>query len=181
MDCKTKGIELAWLLRHDKQAFNDGLIDSHGWRDCQELINNHGFTMETIENIVKTNNKKRFEFNDDQTKIRARQGHSINVDVELKEETPPKILYHGTSLERVESILKNGINNGGRLHVHLTESFATALKSGQRHGVPMVVEVNALDANNDGVKFLHSANDVWLTEFVDPKYINRITNKLDRI
>ena len=173
-----KGIELAWLLRHDRLAFSKGLIDSNGWRNVSELIDEKGYTFDEIRQIVDTNNKKRFEFNPSLTKIRARQGHSINVDVEMKEEKPPKILYHGTALERLESLLKNGINNGGRLHVHLTEDFSTALKSGKRHGTPMVVEVNAEDAFNHGVVFYHSANDVWLTEFVDKKYINRVLNKL---
>lgn len=96
MDITNKSRKLAYLLRHDKEY----VFDEHGYRDVDDLIKNHSFTMSMLETIVRENNKKRFEFNDDKTKIRACQGHSVKVDVELKEATPPDILYHGT----VESI-----------------------------------------------------------------------------
>lgn len=92
MDITNKSRKLAYLLRHDKEY----VFDEHGYRDVDDLIKNHSFTMSMLETIVRENNKKRFEFNDDKTKIRACQGHSVKVDVELKEATPPDILYHGT-------------------------------------------------------------------------------------
>ena len=165
------GKQLAFLLRHDKEALDNGLIDSNGWRMVSELIKNKGYSKELLEEIVKTNNKKRYEFNENHTKIRARQGHSINVDVELTETTPPKILYHGTSTKALESIYKHGIVKGGRLYVHLSKDEETALKVGSRHGTPYVLKVDAEQMNKDGIKFYLSNNEVWLTDYVDPKYI----------
>lgn len=85
----TKGKRLSYLLRHDKEY----AFDKHGWREVSDLIKNHHYTMQELEEIVETNDKKRYEFSDDKKKIRARQGHSVNVDVELEEKTPPDILY----------------------------------------------------------------------------------------
>ena len=91
-----KGRRLAFYLRHDIEAFGEGKIDENGWRSVDELFN-LGFSMVLLEEIVKTNNKRRYEFNSDASKIRARQGHSIPVNAELEVKTPPKYLYHGTS------------------------------------------------------------------------------------
>ena len=103
-----KGKRLSYLLRHD-QSYT---FDAHGYREVSDLIQNHGYTMEELLEIVATNNKKRYEFNEDKTKIRARQGHSVNVNVDLRECVPPDILYHGTATRFLESILKTGINKG---------------------------------------------------------------------
>lgn len=170
-DIVRLGKHLAFLLRHDKEAFNEGLIDSKGWRKVNELIHNHGYTREILDEIVETNDKKRYEFNHDKTKIRARQGHSISVDVELTEATPPPILYHGTSTNALEGIYSLGILKGGRLYVHLSKDVPTALKVGSRHGKPYVLEIDTKKMHEDGIKFYLSNNDVWLTEFVDKKYI----------
>ena len=115
---------MAFLRRHDEEY----QFDEHGWHEVSDLIANHGYTMELLDEIVETNNKKRYEFSEDKTKIRARQGHSINVDVELKETTPPDILYHGTAETTVPTILKEGIVKGNRLHVHLSQTEETAVK-----------------------------------------------------
>ena len=96
---KQKSIELAYLLRHDK----DYSFDEHGWREVSDLIDNYGYSIELLKDIVENNNKKRYEFSEDGNYIRARQGHSIDVDVELEESTPPDILYHGTSSDAVPS------------------------------------------------------------------------------
>lgn len=167
------GKHLAFLLRHDNEAFDNGLIDSHGWRMVSELIKDKGYSKELLEEIVNTNNKKRYEFNKYHTKIRARQGHSINVDVELTESIPPSILYHGTSTKALESIYKQGIVKGGRLFVHLSKDEETALKVGSRHGTPYVLKVDSEKMYKDGVKFYLSNNGVWLTEYVDKKYIKK--------
>lgn len=170
----NKGKYLAFLLRHDEEAFKNGLIDKHGWRNVSELIKHQGYTKELLEEIVETNNKQRYEFNSNKSKIRARQGHSINVDVELTEMTPPSILYHGTSTKALEAIYSNGITKMGRLYVHLSKDKETALKVGSRHGNPYVLEINAEQMHKDGIKFYLSNNGVWLTEYVEPKYfINR--------
>lgn len=162
--------KLAYLLRHDK----DYSFDRHGWREVDDLILNHGFTRSLLESIVATNNKQRYEFNDDNTKIRARQGHSVQVDVELKEATPPVMLYHGTSEDVVSAILKEGLKPGTRLHVHLSSDIETAIKVGRRHGCPVVLKVNAEAMKADGSVFYLSNNGVWLTDSVAPEYISLI-------
>ena len=161
-----KGKELSFLLRHDK----DYEFDEHGYREVNDLVKNHNFTIELLNEIVETNDKKRYEFNSDKTKIRARQGHSINVDVELKEMTPPDILYHGTATRFLDSIYDKGIIKGSRNHVHLSKDEETAIKVGQRHGKPFVLKIDTKKMNEDGIKFYLSNNDVWLTDFVDKKY-----------
>lgn len=88
----SRGKRLAFLLRHDKNY----QFDEHGWREISDLITNHGYTMDELKEIVETNNKQRYEFSEDMTHIRARQGHSVQVDVELEEKLPPDLLYHGT-------------------------------------------------------------------------------------
>lgn len=164
---QSNGVKLAYLLRHDK----DYQFDEHGYRDINDLINNHGYTFEEIQFIVNTNNKKRFEFNEDKTKIRARQGHSINVNVDLVEKIPPDILYHGTASKFIDGIKKSGINSKNRLHVHLSDNKNTAINVGKRHGEPIVLEIDCKSMVIDGVKFYLSNNNVWLVKYVDPKYI----------
>lgn len=166
-DIIRKGKRLAFLLRHDK----DYQFDEHGWREVSDLIANHGYTMELLDEIVETNNKKRYEYSEDKSKIRARQGHSVNVDVELKEVIPPDILYHGTAETTLSAIMKEGIIKGSRLHVHLSQTEENALNVGKRHGKPVVLRINAGQMNQDGIKFYLSNNGVWLTEYVSPKYI----------
>lgn len=166
-DLIHKGKHLAFLLRHDTEY----KFDEHGWREVSDLIKNQGYTMKELEEIVETNNKKRYEFSEDKRKIRARQGHSIPVDVELKEAIPPDILYHGTSKDFVHSIWENGIKKMSRLYVHLSGDEETARKVGKRHGYPVVIFINTKQMREDGVKFYLSNNNVWLTDFVDKKYL----------
>lgn len=122
-----RGKRLAFLLRHDKNY----QFDEHGWREISDLTTNHGYTMDELKEIVVTNNKQRFEFSEDMTRIRARQGHSVHVDVELEEELPPDILFHGTGERFVNSIMEQGINKGNRLFVHLSETRETAINVGK--------------------------------------------------
>lgn len=163
----TKGKRLSFLLRHDTKY----KFDKYGWREVKDLIKNHHYTIEELNEIVDTNDKKRYEFNSDKSKIRARQGHSIKVDVELKEATPPDVLYHGTATRFLESIYEKGILKGNRNHVHLSKDENTAVKVGQRHGKPFALKIDAKKMFEDGCKFYLSNNDVWLTDFVDIKYI----------
>ncbi len=162
-----KGKELAFLLRHDKEY----KFDEHGWREVDDLLRNHGYTPEILDEIVETNNKKRFEYSEDRKYIRARQGHSVEVNVELKEMTPPDTLYHGTATRFLDSIMESGINSRTRLHVHLSADADTAINVGKRHGKPIVLVIDAKTMHNDGNKFYLSNNGVWLTKFVDTKYI----------
>ena len=159
--------KLAFLLRHDKTY----PFDKHGWRSVEDLITNHQFTMNVLENIVLCNDKNRFEFSDDKKCIRACQGHSIQVDVNLQEARPPLQLYHGTAERFLSSILQKGILSGYRLYVHLSETDEEARYIGKRHGTPIVLKINAQQMYHDGYKFYLSRNGVWLTEFVAAKYI----------
>lgn len=146
-----------------------GKIDEHGWRMVEEL-ERMGFTRELLDEIVATNNKQRFEYSADGKKIRARQGHSINVDVELREMTPPDVLYHGTATRFLESIYAEGLVHGNRLYVHLSADEATAINVGKRHGTPFVIKIDCRKMLADGCKFYLSNNGVWLTKQVLPEY-----------
>lgn len=168
---KEKGKQLSYLLRHDKEAYDNGLIDCNGWRDVSELIG-LGYTQDELDEIVETNNKKRFEYNSDKTKLRARQGHSIPVDVGLKETTPPDVLYHGTATRFIDSIKEKGLIPGSRLYVHLSADEATAVNVGSRHGKPYVIKVDCKQMVEDGFKFYLSNNGVWLTDSVPVEYLS---------
>lgn len=172
-----KGIQLSWLLRHDSISFNKGLIDENGWRSVDELVRGYGFTPELLQEIVVQNNKQRFEYNDDRTKLRARQGHSIPVDVEMEEakditEDNPN-LWHGTSDKYLESIKENGLISGDRKFVHLSGDKATAIKVGKRHGgETYLICVNAHQMQKDGIKIYISRNGVYNVEkMIEPKYL----------
>ena len=168
------GKRLSYLLRHDKEGYARGSIDENGWRGVEELIRNYGFTEALIDEIVDTNDKKRYEFNGDRSKIRARQGHSIPVDVELTETVPPDVLYHGTCTRFVDSILAGGLKPQTRLYVHLSPDVATAVKVGSRHGTPVVLKVDSRQMHADGRLFYLSANGVWLTKDVPVAYLERV-------
>ena len=171
---EDKGKQLSWLLRHDSHSYVKGLIDEHGWRSVKEILEKYHYTQELLDEIVETNNKKRYEYNEDKTKIRARQGHSITVDVELKEEVPPEYLYHGTCTRFIDSILKEGLKPQTRLYVHLSPDIETATNVGLRHGKVVMLRLNSKKMFEDGIKFYLSNNGVWLTKFVDTKYIEQI-------
>ena len=162
-----KGKQLSFLLRHDTEY----RFDEHGYREVQDLVQNHGFTKDEIVELVETNDKQRYEFNDDKSKIRARQGHSVNVNVDLKETLPPDVLFHGTATRFLESIREKGILKMSRNYVQLSEKIDTAMEVGGRHGNPVVLGVDTKTMREDGIKFYLSNNNVWLTEFVDSKYI----------
>lgn len=129
------------------------------------------YNLRMLEEIVRTDNKQRFAFNPDHTKIRANQGHSIEVDVELKEQNPPEVLYHGTGTKNVSSILKKGLLPQSRLYVHLSKDIHTAIDVGQRHGKPAIFTIQAGDMSRKGYKFFLSKNRVWLTKYVPAEYL----------
>ena len=129
--------------------------------------------MAILEQIVAEDEKQRYSFNEDKTLIRANQGHSIPVDVELEEQQPPEILYHGTGEKYVASIDAQGLIPKSRLYVHLSRDEETANKVGSRHGKPVIYKVNSGDMYRDGYKFFCSVNGVWLTNEVPVKYLSR--------
>ena len=127
-----------------------------------------------LEEIVRTDEKQRYSFNDDHTLIRANQGHSIPVDVELEEKKPPDTLWHGTGEKYVPSIDVQGLIPKSRLYVHLSSDIETARKVGGRHGKPVIYEINCRRMTDDGYHFFHSANHVWLTKEVPVKYLEKL-------
>lgn len=148
MDNDVKlGRFISLILRHKPETINLKL-DKNGWADTKELIekiskSGREIDFKTLERIVNENNKKRYSFNDDKTKIRAVQGHSIKVDLELKEVVPPAILYHGTAFKNLESIKKQGIKKMNRQHVHLSADIGTAKNVATRHsGKYIILEID---------------------------------------
>lgn len=169
---------LSLILRHRPDIIGITL-DEHGWANVDELIkgvvqNNPGFNMQVLEKIVDTDNKQRYSFNDDKTLIRANQGHSIPVDVELEEKEPPEYLYHGTGEKYVKSIDRQGLIPKSRLYVHLSKDTDTAIKVGKRHGNCVLYVVKAAEMYRDGYKFYLSQNGVWLTDKVPVKYLEQL-------
>ena len=161
---------LSLVLRHKPETI-DIVLDDNGWTDVNTLIQksaNKGvrFDLPTLQHIVDTNAKKRFAFNDALDKIRANQGHSIEIDLGYTAQEPPEILYHGTATRFIGSILQTGLEKRQRHHVHLSKDTSTAINVGQRHGKPVVLEVLALQMHNDKYEFFLSDNGVWLTEKV---------------
>lgn len=163
---------LSKLLRHDPQ---DLKMDDNGWVDTSAILKKLDITMFDLIDIVKSNDKQRFVFSEDNKKIRANQGHSIKVNVELKEVIPPDILYHGTATRFLDSIFEKGIIPGSRLHVHLSDNKELATKVGSRHGTPVILIVNAKEMLEDGLEFYLSENNVYLTNTIDKKYILTLT------
>ena len=164
------------ILRHKPEEIGITL-DEHGWADVKELIEGvskrYPLDMETLEEIVLTDEKQRYSFNEDHTLIRANQGHSIPVDVELKETVPPEILYHGTGEKYVDSIDATGLIPKSRLYVHMSPDTETAFKVGSRHGKPVIYEVLSGQMHKDGYAFYLSVNGVWLTKAVSAKYLRK--------
>jgi putative RNA 2'-phosphotransferase len=168
---------LSLVLRHQPETINIQL-DQNGWADVNELIkkvNHYGMQLdrETLDHIVATNSKKRFTFNETLDKIRASQGHSVEVKLGYTNQKPPKVLYHGTSEKSVQSILNTGLEKRSRQHVHLSSDVETAIKVGQRHGKPVVFMVLSEQMHEDNFEFFFSDNGVWLTDNVPRKYLKQ--------
>ena len=169
---------ISLVLRHNPGAANI-TVDEHGWADVEELlagVNGAGWEIDRriLEEIVRTDNKQRYSFNEDRTLIRANQGHSIPVDVELKEQEPPEILYHGTADRFLDAIEREGIKPMSRLYVHLSKDADTAFKVGKRHGTPVVLKIHSGEMYRAGQEFYLSENGVWLTKQVDVMYFERL-------
>lgn len=166
---------LSLILRHKPEEINLSL-DENGWADVSELIKKSAeydfpLTLDELETVVASSDKKRFAFDETKTKIRANQGHSVAVDVGFEEKTPPKILYHGTAERNLESILKTGLEKRERHHVHLSHETDTARNVGTRYGKPVILAIDAEQMAANGYKFYISANGVWLVAEVPPKFL----------
>lgn len=166
---------LSYALRHNPASAGIEL-DENGWALVNELlsklrIDGRAMNFDSLKYVVDTNNKKRFSFNEDFTKIRASQGHSIKIELNYRETKPPCILYHGTTGKSLPAILKTGLQKMNRHHVHLSADVDTALNVGKRHGKPVVLKIDADEMYNAGYSFYMSDNKVWLTDAVPVKFI----------
>ena len=166
---------ISLILRHKPDAIGITL-DEHGWANVEDLIagiaRTRIFDAAMLDEIVATDEKQRYSFTEDKSLIRANQGHSVPVDVDLAERVPPAILYHGTGKKYVQSINEIGLIPKSRLYVHLSADVETATKVGARHGEVRIYTVNTEAMIQDGCKFYLSANGVWLTKEVPNKYIS---------
>ena len=167
---------ISLVLRHQPEQI--GLqLDENGWANVEELLQKMNaagvaIDIDLLHAIVDTNDKKRFAFNEDQTMIRASQGHSIEVNLDLQPVLPPSILYHGTGIKNLQSILQAGLQKQSRQHVHLSATIETAKAVGSRHGKPRVLLIDAKAMQEAGFIFYLSANNVWLTEVVPVQFIS---------
>ncbi|MCD6068604.1 MAG: 2-phosphotransferase [Bacteroidetes bacterium] len=174
-DLKSTSKFLSLVLRHSPEKI--GLtMDSAGWVSVSELIekcNKHGkkLNFASLKEVVETNDKKRFAFNDSETKIRASQGHSIEVDLEYVPTEPPEFLYHGTVDKFIALIKEGGLKKMNRTHVHMSKDLETATKVGSRRGKPIILTIRTGDMHRAGMEFFRSANGVWLCDAVPPEYI----------
>lgn len=166
---------LSLVLRHAPEAVGLSL-DEHGWvkvQDLRKACAAHGksFSVAELEEVVATNDKKRFSFDETKTKIRANQGHSLDVEIEFERKKPPEILYHGTAEKNVGAIFANGLRKMKRHHVHFSADTETARKVGARYGKPVIFEVDTTAMLAENHEFFVSANGVWLTDEVPPKFL----------
>lgn len=178
---KPKSRFLSLVLRH-----NPGLIgltlDQGGWADVDQLLlksaqHGSGVTSEELIEIVETNEKKRFDLDFVNGRIRANQGHSISVELELSPSLPPEFLFHGTAIRNRDSILSHGLIRGVRQHVHLSSDIATARAVGTRHGSPFIFRVASGKMHREGHVFFQSKNGVWLAMEVPPQYLGDIEER----
>ena len=166
---------LSLILRHEPERV--GLtLDGAGWvvvTDLLEAVNRSGisFSLDELKHVVATNDKKRFEFSEDGQRIRASQGHSVEVDLQYESQVPPELLYNGTPERFVESIRATGLNKGQRHHVHLSPDAQTAAKVGERRGRPVVLTIRSGEMHRQGHVFYRSANGVWLVDRVPVDFI----------
>jgi len=169
---------LSLVLRHAPERI--GLVlDPRGWASVDELIakaNAAGvaFDHATILDIVRTSDKQRFTLSADGTRIRAAQGHSVDVDLHLPPSVPPDVLFHGTARANIDAILAEGLKPGRRRHVHLSSNEETAHRVGMRHGTPVIFRVDTARMHADGHTFWQADNGVWLTDSVAPIYLTLI-------
>lgn len=169
---------ISLVLRHSPEAAGVTL-DEKGYADTDSLIRGvarkfKGFSADDLDRIVAKNNKQRYSYNEDKSKIRANQGHSLPyVNIDLERKSPPSILFHGTAESSVESILNEGLKPMSRQYVHLSSDRETAIAVGKRHGKPVILKIDCGQMEKDGYEFFISQNGVWLTKSVPVKYIEK--------
>lgn len=176
---KTRQIKISkYLSKHLRHAPERlGLtLAIGGWVNVDDLLSacaayQFPITLAELEEAVATSDKQRFSFNETGTCIRANQGHSIDVDLELQPQIPPDVLYHGTGEQSVPAILQSGLLKMSRHHVHLSKDVETARKVGMRHGRPVILAIAAFDMHQIGFTFYYSDNGVWLVDEVPPQYL----------
>ena len=173
-DTIHKERDLSYLLRHDHKNYH---FDIHAWREVRDLVENHGYSREELEDIVANSCKQRFEFPDDKLWIRARYGHSFKVDLQLEPVEPPEYLLHGTAVSKLSSIMEKGLLPMSRYQVHLSVDMDTAKKVGSRRkGEVVILRVAAHKMWEDGHRFWQAHNGIWLTDTVPPEYLHIIKN-----
>ena len=165
---------LALILRHKPQAGNVAL-DEHGWCIVDDLVKFAGFKLKDVHEIVRTDNKSRYELSQDNKKVRAVQGHSVHIDAELQKCTPPKELYHGTKESVKMEIAKKGLLPMNRLYVHLTTELKTAQETADRRkGKSIILKIDSASMSNNGYTFFKSKNNVWLVSEVPKEFISEL-------
>lgn len=174
----SKSKFLSLVLRHDPRVIGLAL-DANGWANITELLSKataHGtaISIDELSEIVATNEKKRFDWDTAANRIRANQGHSIEIDLDLSSATPPEELFHGTGVQNEASILAKGLLRGTRHHVHLSSDIATARIVGSRHGKPLLFRVSSGEMHRLGLHFFLSKNGFWLTDEVPPAFLHKI-------
>lgn len=177
MSLKSLSKFLSYVLRHHPESI-DLSVDENGWAEISELVDKaeqHGksLTIDSISEITKHGRKQRFIISEDGLYIRAGYGHSIDVDLQLKPENPPSVLYHGTAKQNAKSILEEGIKPGSRNFVHLSTTRDEARNVGGRHGSPVILTVNAAKMDKNNFHFYQSESEpsIWLTKKVPPEYV----------
>ncbi|WP_295616457.1 RNA 2'-phosphotransferase [Chamaesiphon sp. GL140_3_metabinner_50] len=165
-------------LRHQPERLGLELLPG-GWVEVDKLLaaaSAHGFeiTLADLQQVVATNDKQRFAFNDRGDLIRANQGHSVDIDLQLTSQTPPAMLYHGTHVKAVDAILTAGLQKMSRHHVHLTTDLHMAAKVGGRRGESVIFTVDGMAMVADGYSFYCTENDVWLVDAVPPQYLEKL-------
>ncbi len=168
---------LSYVLRHAPESIGIELSRG-GWTSVDQLLDalaRSGFhvSLETLENVITENDKQRFELSGDLSLIRARQGHSVQIEMDYEPVKPPDMLYHGTATRFLESILEHGLIKGTRQHVHLSTNYQTMVQVGSRHGKPVVLSIDAKSMFESGHEFFVTGNHVWLTEHVPPDFLSR--------
>jgi putative RNA 2'-phosphotransferase len=167
---------LSYVLRHAPESIGLGL-DANGWADVDELLakaTNAGrrIDLDTLRAVVAESDKQRFTLSEDGRRIRAAQGHSVAVDLDLAPSEPPPLLYHGTATRNLAAIRAEGLKPGRRQQVHLSLDPETARKVGARHGSPTVLTVDAAAMHRDGHAFFRADNGVWLTDSVPVRFLS---------
>lgn len=170
--------QLSYVLRHRPDSVGLELGEG-GWVRVDDLLaalatSGHAVTQPVLQRVVAENDKQRFEFSEDGLRIRARQGHSADVDLGYEPATPPDVLYHGTATRHLDSILQQGLLKGRRHHVHMSTNKETMIQVGMRHGKPVLLAIDAKRMLADGHEFFVTGNHVWLTDRVPPEYLTAI-------